>query len=56
MAGLPQPPPLGSTPLPAGTFDGQAAFVTGGGTGVGKAIAVELARLGGAVVVASREP
>ena len=31
-------------------------FVTGAGTGLGKAIAVEFARLGAAIVVASRKP
>ena len=51
---LPEPPPMGSTPLPAGTYDGQVVIVTGSGTGLGKAIAVEFARLGAAVVVASR--
>ena len=40
--------------LPAGTFDGVTAVVTGGGTGLGKAIALELARLGAAVGVVSR--
>ena len=40
--------------LPAGVFDGQVVFVTGGGTGLGKAMAVEFARLGAAVAVASR--
>ena len=33
---------------------GQVAVVTGGGTGIGKAIAVELARLGADVAIASR--
>jgi NAD(P)-dependent dehydrogenase (short-subunit alcohol dehydrogenase family) len=47
---------LGATALPAGSFDGEAVFVTGGGTGLGKAVATEFARLGAAIVVASRKP
>jgi len=54
--GLPAPPPLGASALPAGTFDGEAVFITGAGTGLGKAIAVEFARLGASIVVASRKP
>ncbi len=54
MSGLPEPPPFGATALPPGTFDGVPVLVTGAGTGLGKAIAVEFARLGAAVVVASR--
>ena len=54
MPGLPEPPPPGATALPPGTFDGVPVLVTGAGTGLGKAIAVEFARLGAAVVVASR--
>ena len=52
--GLPAPPPRGETALRAGTFEGSAVFVTGGGTGLGKAIAVEFARLGASLVIASR--
>jgi NAD(P)-dependent dehydrogenase (short-subunit alcohol dehydrogenase family) len=40
--------------LPADTFTGQTVLVTGGGTGLGKAIAVEFGRAGAAVAVASR--
>jgi NAD(P)-dependent dehydrogenase (short-subunit alcohol dehydrogenase family) len=40
--------------LPEGTFGGKAAIVTGGGSGLGRAMALELARLGAGVVVAGR--
>src|SRR5437764_13287943 len=56
MTGLPEPPAAGESALPAGTVDGQVVVVTGGGTGLGKGIALEFARLGAAVAVASRKP
>lgn len=39
-----------------GLFDGKAIVVSGGGTGIGRAIALELASLGAAVVLCSRSP
>jgi NAD(P)-dependent dehydrogenase (short-subunit alcohol dehydrogenase family) len=54
--GLPEPPSDGETALPEGTFTGTTVFVTGGGTGLGKATAIEFARLGANIVVASRKP
>ena len=56
LIGLPAPPPAGETALRAGTFEGTTVFVTGGGTGLGKAVALEFARLGAAIVIASRKP
>jgi NAD(P)-dependent dehydrogenase (short-subunit alcohol dehydrogenase family) len=53
--GLPHPPPVGETALKPGTFDGVAVVVTGGGTGLGKAIASEFARLGASIVITSRK-
>ncbi len=54
--GLPEPPEIGASALPEGTFDGVTVFVTGGGTGLGRAIATEFGRLGADLVVASRKP
>ena len=55
IIGLPEPPPIGASALPDGTFADETVFVTGAGTGLGKAIAAEFARLGAAIVIASRK-
>ena len=54
--GIARPPAVGDTALKPGTFAGETVFVTGGGTGLGKAIASEFARLGANLVIASRKP
>src|SRR5918999_5768554 len=54
--GLPQAPQDGSSALPDGTFDGRIIVVTGGGTGLGKGIAREFARLGATIAIWSRSP
>jgi NAD(P)-dependent dehydrogenase (short-subunit alcohol dehydrogenase family) len=54
--GLPPPPPLGQSALPAGTYAGQVVAVTGGGTGLGKGMALEFARLGAKIAILSRKP
>ncbi|XP_067932249.1 2,4-dienoyl-CoA reductase [(3E)-enoyl-CoA-producing], mitochondrial-like [Watersipora subatra] len=47
--------PKQSLMLPAGTFDGKLAFITGGGTGIGKAMTEAISKLGGTVVITSRK-
>jgi NAD(P)-dependent dehydrogenase (short-subunit alcohol dehydrogenase family) len=53
--GLPEPPPAGATALPPGTYEGTVVFITGGGTGLGRSVATEFARLGADIVIASRK-
>lgn len=53
---LPPPPADGTSDLPAGTYAGQTVLVTGGGTGLGKGMAVEFARLGANIAIVSRKP
>ena len=40
--------------LPSGTFNDKVAFITGGGTGLGKGIAQQLSSLGAKVLISSR--
>lgn len=54
--GLPHPPQEGKSALPQDTYKDVCVFVTGGGTGLGKAIALEFGRLGAQLILASRNP
>lgn len=48
--------PVVKTPmLPAGSFEGKIAFITGGGTGLGKEMTTMLSRLGANVIITSRK-
>ena len=47
-------PPMKAAMLPKDTFKGKTAFITGGGTGLGKGMASMLSSLGANVVIAAR--
>lgn len=47
-------PPSEGVMLPAGTFQNKVAFITGGGTGLGKGMTTALSALGAQCVIASR--
>jgi NAD(P)-dependent dehydrogenase (short-subunit alcohol dehydrogenase family) len=51
---LPAAPGPDAAFLPPDTFEGSVIFITGGGTGLGNAMALGFSRLGGTIVVASR--
>ena len=47
-------PPKKTPMLPKDTFEGKVAFITGGGTGLGKSMATMLSGLGAKVAISSR--
>lgn len=47
-------PAMKSPMLPLGTFKNKVAFITGGGTGLGKGLALTLSALGASVAIAAR--
>jgi len=46
--------PLQKVMLPPNSFQGKVAFITGGGTGIGKGMTTTLSSLGAKCVIASR--
>jgi NAD(P)-dependent dehydrogenase (short-subunit alcohol dehydrogenase family) len=53
---LAPPPAAGRAMLPTDTFSGEVVLITGGGTGLGKAMAMEFARAGAVIAIVSRNP
>ena len=47
-------PPVKRRLLPDGAFEGKVAFITGGGTGLGKGMALMMSQLGAKVAISSR--
>ena len=47
-------PAVKSRLLPDGAFEGKTAFITGGGTGLGKGMAKMMSELGAKVAISSR--